>query len=587
MLYQKYQRLLLTCFAGIDEQQDDSPTKDLSDSEDHRKASPTMVFRTAQDEIQALNNALTECWTLCNTLANLSNLHRARTLGNDLQQRTWTSCWKLCQTLYEDRTNPTGIDIRHTLDLCREFCQALFNSRSREDEIADSVLRVSFELNNHLFNTHDRGMPEAFTQRTLDFYITLCHRLMKQKANLDDDKDTLLKSCWSLTEMLFTLYQNKRDGKQSSEDLLSSSVQACWELCDVFRNGWVQIRPDRQTPRPSQPNLAQALQQAKQSEQTRSAEPVRPLEPARHSYQASTMMLNSKISAETPTTIFSEGDGSNDSPYEAPAPNIMVLGSTSDSLSRPSSVASMRSIGASSQTGSTARQSIYRWPSVSSVNSYTSTAPSSSPNVQSNNRTLSVQTDRALQSEERALLMLKSLFIRAAIATDRGFALERSSPTLAQFVKSLPETAFGKLAWQIDLFEQFRKTVTNDPTFEKLGRKSDPRLVDMATSDPITSHKVREEVAQAVNNMIADASGWGWLRDLFRFVFGVYMEDVLDHESRPSTSASMRGGATPRPESRRSSIYQVNAIEGHSRHSSGSSIASNSVERMQALRHDS
>lgn len=34
------------------------------------------------------------------------------------------------------------------LDLCRDFCQALFDVRQKKDETADSVLRVSFELNN-------------------------------------------------------------------------------------------------------------------------------------------------------------------------------------------------------------------------------------------------------------------------------------------------------------------------------------------------------------------------------------------------------------------------------------------------------
>jgi hypothetical protein len=32
--------------------------------------------------------------------------------------------------------------------LCRDFCQALFDIRQRKGDIADSVLRVSFELNN-------------------------------------------------------------------------------------------------------------------------------------------------------------------------------------------------------------------------------------------------------------------------------------------------------------------------------------------------------------------------------------------------------------------------------------------------------
>lgn len=40
--------------------------------------------------------------------------------------------------------------MRTNLDLCRDFCQALFDVRQRRDGAADSVLRVSFELNNQL-----------------------------------------------------------------------------------------------------------------------------------------------------------------------------------------------------------------------------------------------------------------------------------------------------------------------------------------------------------------------------------------------------------------------------------------------------
>src|SRR3954469_24996133 len=103
-----------------------------------------------------------------------------------------------------------------------------------------------------LYSAQDsRSLPEAFRERTLDFYITLCHRLMKQRTRLAEETDSLLRACWSLAEMLFSLRQNRRDGKRPDEELLGSAVQACWELCDIFREGWTQIRPDRGTPRPS------------------------------------------------------------------------------------------------------------------------------------------------------------------------------------------------------------------------------------------------------------------------------------------------------------------------------------------------
>lgn len=44
--------------------------------------------------------------------------------------------------------NAGSFNGRLNLDLCRDFCQALFDIRQRKDEASDSVLRVSFELNN-------------------------------------------------------------------------------------------------------------------------------------------------------------------------------------------------------------------------------------------------------------------------------------------------------------------------------------------------------------------------------------------------------------------------------------------------------
>lgn len=106
------------------------------------------------DEVVALRNALQECWMLCNTLANLSSIHRARVFNSsgtpDAREKAWKACWKLCQRLYDNQDEHGGPSrrVRVDLDFCRDFCQALFDVRQRKDETADSVLRVSFELNN-------------------------------------------------------------------------------------------------------------------------------------------------------------------------------------------------------------------------------------------------------------------------------------------------------------------------------------------------------------------------------------------------------------------------------------------------------
>lgn len=104
------------------------------------------------EEIQTLRTALKECWTLCNTLANLSSIHRERVFHSsgtpNAHEKAWKCCWKLCKRLYQSRDDVSdAFNVRTNLDLCRDFCQSLFDVRTKKDETADSVLRVSFELN--------------------------------------------------------------------------------------------------------------------------------------------------------------------------------------------------------------------------------------------------------------------------------------------------------------------------------------------------------------------------------------------------------------------------------------------------------
>lgn len=380
-------------------------------------------FNDTRDEIKSLRTALDECWTLCNTLASLSYIHRERIFNfsgkGDLQEHAWKSCWKLCQKLYDSRDDDTTNHVRPTLDLCRDFCQALFEVRVNENEAADSVLRVSFELNNHLFNTHDRNLPEAFRERTLDFYITLCHRLMKQKSRLAEETDSLLRACWSLAEMLFSIRQNKREAKDPDEELLGSAVQACWELCDLFREGWTQIRPDRGTPRPSQTTFTQAFQQAKH-----------------FGFVSPDGDNGQRGFPETPTTIFE--DTINMSPDEAPIPNILILGGTQQQQQRPlsqprrshhnkwSSASSTLSAASSRASSSFSNAS-----STQTITSPTSThLPSTSSHLtNSTNNTITPPstTTTPFQPEDPHLTLLKLLFIKAA--QNSGFSVRAPSPS--------------------------------------------------------------------------------------------------------------------------------------------------------------
>ncbi|KAL5339255.1 hypothetical protein BJX70DRAFT_364214 [Aspergillus crustosus] len=377
-------------------------------------------------EIKALQAALGECWSLCNTLATLSSIHRERaSFAVDAQDDAWQSCWRLCQQLYAGQDDEHVSQASPTLDLCRNFCQTLFETRARDNEISDSILRVSFELNNHLYNTHDRNLPDAFRERTLDFYITLCHRLMKQR-NRVPETDSLLSACWSLAEMLFSIRQSKKEGRILDHVLLGSAVQACWELCDIFREGWTQRslrNSDRGTPRPSQATFAPAEKQ-NTSDIARSGEPVFP-----------------QRNPETPTTVFE--DIGTISPDEGPVQNIFVLGQRRNPAPHAN------------------------WPS---------NASSISARTQSSDRTTSTNTVITL-SNDSSMTSLRVLIAKAAI--DSGF--QRNDPqALPSFVKSLSSDAFGSAPWQITLLKHYKDLVAFDPAFQSIGPSTRASAMDIA-----------------------------------------------------------------------------------------------------------
>lgn len=493
---------------NISEDDSEVTTEDTGDEHENLPGRP--FFRDAEAEIRQLKAALSECWTLCNTLANLSLLHRERLFnfgghgGPPNQEQAWKACWKLCQNLYETRDDNFISYVRPTLDLCRDFCQALFEVRVRDNETADSVLRVSFELNNHLFNTHDRSLPEAFRERTLDFYITLCHRLMKQKSRLAEETDSLLRACWSLAEMLFSLRQSKREGKRADEELLGSAVQACWELCDLFREGWTQIRPERGTPRPSQTTFTQAYHQAKRT----GFAPV------------VDENGNSRVLPETPTTIFD--DTVTISPDEAPVPNILVLGAEQDSAGASTvSAAPVQKIHVVTSSAPPQANGSRRRP-VSAVNPVRPRWSSSSSNLSTPASERSVSTLSSAQTvttpaEDPTLTVLKLVFVKAAMNV--GFQRHSPDPAvnnLHNFVRSLPESAFGMQSWQLSLLENYKKVIAGDPGFRNLGPSVRASAVD---------------VAKAVQAMV-QSGYFGWMRDLYRLVFGFYLEEALAGERR-------------------------------------------------------
>ncbi|KAL4784478.1 hypothetical protein BJX76DRAFT_347721 [Aspergillus varians] len=421
-------------FDEIDRRSHSSNLEDIPEGiHNHKRASkgvdqaadqPGLVnecFIAGSAEITALQAALVECWSLCNTLATLSSIHRERaTFTVDTQDDAWKSCWRLCQQLYAGQVDDKASQVNPTLDLCRDFCQTLFETRTRDNDISDSVLRVSFELNNHLYNTHDRNLPDAFRERTLDFYITLCHRLMKQRTRVPDT-DSLLSACWSLAEMLFSVRQSKKEGRLLDEELLGSAVQACWELCDIFREGWTQRslrNSDRGTPRPSQATFTSAEKQIKQSDMSRTEE-----------------ALFRQRNPETPTTIFE--DVGTISPEEGPVQNIFVLGQRRNLASHAN---------------------------------WSSNASSISERTSSTNTVITLSNDSNING-------LRVLTTKAAL--NNGFQ-RNGSQGLSSFVKSLSSDAFGSAPWQVALLKHYKGLVAFEPEFQDIGPPTRASAMDIA-----------------------------------------------------------------------------------------------------------
>ncbi|KAF6837750.1 hypothetical protein CPLU01_02859 [Colletotrichum plurivorum] len=473
---------------------------DTETYDDDAYATPALPHEDS--EVRALRSALQECWTLCNTLANLSSIHRTRVFNSsgtpDAHEKAWMACWKLCQRLYDNQDEDLfGHNVRENLDLCRDFCQSLFDVRQKNDEVADSILRVSFELNNHLYSAQDiRNLPEQFRERTLDFYITLCHRLMKQRSELADETDSLLKACWSLAEMLFSLRQNQLDGRAPDEELLGSAVQSCWDLCDLFRDGWTQIRPDRNTPRPSQTSFFGHSQQYDQPSGRESRTSNRSSYSKRESHKSVPEERRSKPPPvpETPVTEFEDTPISPES--QSPrVPNILVLGTTSDS----------------GRGG--------RWSSsASQLSSYS----------QSSNKTSSTATT-ATVGDESNTGRIKALIIKAAMnvgyTRDPALDSKAEKAALQAFVKQMPVGSFGPLPIHATLLQNYKNLVQADSSFR--GSSLLPaRGKRIAAND----------MARSVNYMSGRASQYVFLRDLYKLVFSFPTEEG---ESRKTVSIAI------------------------------------------------
>lgn len=345
-----------------------------------------------------------------------------------------------------------------------------------------------------LYSAQDsRSLPEAFTERTLDFYITLCHRLMKQRSDLTEETDSLLRACWALAEMLFSLRQSRRDGKAPDEELLGSAVQACWELCDIFREGWTQIRPDRGTPKPNQITFFAATSpyghpptSSHPSEASRSNAGSRAsLHSKRESLRSIGEVERPRAHPLVPETPVTDLDDTPMSPDASPhIPNIMVLGPTTESRSERGG----------------------RWSSnASNLSSYS----------QATQHTSSTATTAT--SEDINITRIKALLMKAAM--NLGFNRDTSDGTggatsLQTFVRSLPTGSFGSLSAHTALLQNYKTLILSDTLFRSF------------TSLPVRRRFSAQEIAKSVNWMIVRSGQYAFLRDLFKIVFGFQIEEA-------------------------------------------------------------
>ncbi|RMZ21701.1 hypothetical protein D0859_14282 [Hortaea werneckii] len=559
----------------------------------------------AEEEVTALRTALSECWTLCNTLATLSSTHRQRTFKfagkQGMQEQAWRSCWRLCQQLYDYRDADHASQVIPTLELCRDFCQSLFDARQRGDEASDSVLRVSFELNNHLYNTHPSSLPEAFNERTLDFYITMCHRLMKQRTSLPQETDALLRACWSLAEMLFNLRQSTREGTAADEELLGSAVQACWELCDLFREGWTQIRPERGTPRPSQTTFQSTsppqnpfnLSSNRSEPRSNSSMSNRQY----HDAPSGPAGSAAAIVPETPTTIFDDTTSSAaSSPDSVTVPNILVLGPASNHhTNHHGSTSSSRRAGHHHERWSS-NASVLSGYSESVTSQRTSSTATAGKKKKPQPSSSAAAASSTQEEEEAHLTRLRYLLLKAGMQTgyprhtsshppnpntststtttsSKSSSTPTSSPpssggihheNFQSYISHLPPTAFGTSPWQRQTLKFYQDLVRHDET--------------MAGIDSYPPRRLRAaEVAGSVVWLAGKASGtgtgtggtgtgggdrgvgggtggkggqggqggvgvgqqWAWMRDLYRLVFGFGVEEG---ERMRGTGTGMGGG---------------------------------------------
>lgn len=288
--------------------------------------------------------------------------------------------------------------------------------------------------------------------------------------------------------MLFSLRQNQRDGRPPDEELLSSAVQACWDLMDIFRHGWTQVHPDRNTPRPNQMNFFPHQQQADQSgresrQSLRSSHSRRDSIKSGHQDERTRKQPQPLPVPETPVTEFEDTPVSPES-RSPQMPNIMVLGTSSDN-------------GRGRWSSNASNLSTYSHSSTRTSSTATTTAASEDPNIA-----------RAKMLVLRAAMNLG--FNRDSVSDPKS-----GSAALQKFVQGLPQGAFGPLSNHATLLQQYKNSVLTDAII--------PRYQALPSRGKRAS---ASDIAKSISIISKSSSRYNYLRELFRFVFSFSVEDV-------------------------------------------------------------
>lgn len=395
------------------------------------------------------------------------------------------------------------------LEMFRDLCQALYEGRQRSDEATDSVVRVLWDLQSHLFNTHDKKFGAAFQERTLDFYVALCHRLIKQQASSPLDTGVLLRACWSLVASFNDLRQVRVGGHPDYEDHLNSAVHACLDLVNVLNKGWTQADSERSTPRVNQMVFAQphALFLG------RSTPPpplTRPTSAVRSQIVEYDDILAS-LPPETPTTIF------DDNPMDAldeqhTTPNILVLG-----------------------LKNSPDPSNHRWSS-SSMSNYTESSHVTSPTATTNTAAAAKTINRSSDIAAISTLLFKAAMhagfqphssppSKTHSTKTEATTLQQKNQALVAFARNLPNNAFGSQPWQTGLVEKYRAVVQAWPTLARNlgGGESDYTLIMPRAVDD-TAH-----VARVVQKVVG-IEQYAWLGEFFKIIYGKALEGYDDED---------------------------------------------------------